>query len=183
MIYRNSFLIYQLYVLNSIILFNLLIQWYILNIDCSEVWHLYNSNMLIEIQRLLHLNKSKAFKFCKTLVTSSLTMLCDINLIDNNFQEKVRIYEAINRCTCCSFYHDIIYTENSVKDFKWRYPLLTIQQCEQIINNCLIKKYFSGNIILRHRRFGGLKESRARSHVTFNVRHQSQYLNFDNTVR
>lgn len=102
--------------------------------------HLYNSNMLIEIQRLLHLNKSMAFKFCKTLVTSSLTMLCDINLIenliDNNFQEKCRIYGVINRC---SFYHDIIYTENSVKDFKWRYPLLTIQQCEQIINNCLIK--------------------------------------------
>ncbi|KAF0708144.1 Uncharacterized protein FWK35_00034295, partial [Aphis craccivora] len=33
--------------------------------------------------------------------------------------------------------------ENSVKDLKWRYPLLTIQQCEQIINNCLIKKYSS----------------------------------------
>ena len=60
--------------------------------------------MLIEIQRLLHLNKSKAFKFCKTLVTSSsLTMLCDINLIknmiDDNFQEIGRIYGAINRCT------------------------------------------------------------------------------------
>ncbi|KAF0719468.1 Uncharacterized protein FWK35_00029245, partial [Aphis craccivora] len=57
--------------------------------------HLYNSNMLIEVQKLLHLNKSMAFKFCKTLVTSSLTMLCDINLIenliDNNFQEKGRI--------------------------------------------------------------------------------------------
>ncbi len=92
--------------------------------------HLYNSNMLIEIQRLLHLNKSMAFKFCKTLVTSSLTMLNDINLmgdlIDNNFQEKGRIYGDINRCTCCSFYHDIIYTENSVNDFKWRYPLLTL---------------------------------------------------------
>ncbi|KAF0701728.1 Uncharacterized protein FWK35_00039006, partial [Aphis craccivora] len=70
--------------------------------------HLYNSNMLIEVQKLLHLNKSTAFKFCKTLVTSSLTMLCDINLIenliDNNFQEKARIYGVINRCTCCSFY-------------------------------------------------------------------------------
>uniref|UniRef100_A0A2S2PD34 Uncharacterized protein n=1 Tax=Schizaphis graminum TaxID=13262 RepID=A0A2S2PD34_SCHGA len=107
--------------------------------------HLYNSNMLFEIQRLLHLNKSKAFKFCKTLVTSSLTMLCDINLIenliDNNFQE-ARIYGSINRCTCCSFYHDIIYTEDSVKDFKRRYPLLTIEQCKQIINTCLIKKIF-----------------------------------------
>jgi len=106
--------------------------------------HLYNSNMLIEVQRLLHLNESIAFKFCKTLVTSSLTMLCDINfienMIDDNFQEKYRINEFINRCTHCSFYHDIIYTDNSVKDFKSCYPLLTIQQCERIINNCTIKK-------------------------------------------
>lgn len=106
--------------------------------------HLYNSNMLIEVQRLLHLNESIAFKFCKTLVTSSLYMLCDINLIENmiddNFQEKDCINEFINRCTRCSFYHDIIYTDNSVKDFKWRYPLLTIQECERIINNCIIKK-------------------------------------------
>ena len=101
--------------------------------------------MLIEVQRLLHLNESMAFKFCKTLVTSSLTMLCDINLIENmiddNFQEKYCINEFINRCTHCSFYHDIIYTDNSVKNLKSCYPLLTIQQCERIINNCTIKKY------------------------------------------
>lgn len=101
--------------------------------------------MLIEVQRLLHLNESIAFKFCKTIVTSSLSMLSDINfienMIDDNFQEKDRINKFINRCASCSFYHDIIYTDNSVKDFKWRYPLLTNRQCDRIINNCIMKKY------------------------------------------
>ncbi|CAH1710396.1 unnamed protein product [Aphis gossypii] len=107
--------------------------------------HLYNSNMLIRDSKIITSNKSMAFKFCKTLVTSSLTMLNDINLMGDLmiiiFKKKAVYMEILIRCTCCSFYHDIIYTENSVKDFKWRYPLLTIQQCEQIINNCLIKKY------------------------------------------
>jgi len=106
--------------------------------------HLYNSNMLIEVQRLLHLNESIAFKFCKTIVTSSLSMLYGNNLIEkmieDNFQGKYRINEFINRCTRCSFYHDNIYTltsDRSVKDFKWRYPLLTIQECERIINKLI----------------------------------------------